>query len=158
MGNSNDPEWRNAINHMLHFSFVLKAETEVRLNDELGIGLADHEGLMNLKASGGSLRMSEIAERLVLSRGGITKLVDRLEERGYVHRAPSTQDRRVTLVEITESGKETAGQSRLIIDELLVARWGDRITDEEARFITELIRRAYHDEHSELIDRQSDAG
>ena len=152
MGKTKDPAWRNAINHMLHFSFVLKAEIEVRLNDELGIGLADHEGLMNLNASGGALRMSEIAERLVLSRGGITKLVDRLEERGYLRRIGSAEDRRVTLVEITDVGRETAAKSRAVIDEILVQRWANRISDEEANLVTDLIRRAYHDEHFELID------
>ena len=42
----------------------------------------------------GRPRMSELAEWLTLSRGGITKLVDRLEEAGYLERVSCAEDRR----------------------------------------------------------------
>ncbi len=147
----NEPAWREAINHMLHFSFVLKAEIEARLGSEVGIGLADHEALINIRLCDGDLKMSDLADQLVLSRGGITKLVDRLERAGYVRRAPSADDRRVTMVEITPDGITTVTQSRAIIDEIVIERWANRVTDDEARFMKELIRRAYKDEDSSLI-------
>lgn len=146
MGSPDEPLWRQATNHLLHFAFVLKAEIEVDLGSELNIGLADHEALINIRESGGALRMTDIADKLVLSRGGITKLVDRLEEAGYLRRVPSAEDRRVTMVEITKSGRETVSRSRAIIDDVVLRSWADRISDDEAKMVVELIRRAYRDE------------
>lgn len=146
MGSPDEPLWRQATNHLLHFAFVLKAEIEVDLGSDLNIGLADHEALINIRESGGALRMTDIADKLVLSRGGITKLVDRLEEAGYLRRVPSAEDRRVTMVEITKSGREAVSRSRAIIDDVVLRRWADRISDDEAKMVVELIRRAYRDE------------
>jgi DNA-binding MarR family transcriptional regulator len=155
MGSTSEPLWRQAMNHMLHFAFVLKAEIEAELGQDLSIGLADHEALINIRESGGSLRMTDIADKLVLSRGGITKLVDRLEQAGYVARVPSAEDRRVTMVEITKSGRATVARSRSIIDDVVLARWANRITDAEAEVVIELVRRAYHDEDSALVEESA---
>lgn len=153
MGSSNEPQWRRAINHLLHFAFVLKGEIEAELGDQLSIGLADHEALINLRESGGALRMTDIADRLILSRGAITKLVDRLEDVGHVARVPSADDRRVTMVEITETGREVVGRSRAVIDEVAQKRWANRISEDEAATIVELIRRAYRDEDIALVQK-----
>lgn len=152
MGTTNEPAWREAVNHMLHFSFVLKAEIETRLGKELGIGLADHEALINIHLCDSELKMSDLADLLVLSRGGITKLVDRLEEAGFLRRDASADDRRVTILAVTADGVATVKKSRAIIDEIVFDRWASRISDDEAKLIKELIRRAYHDEDSALVE------
>lgn len=152
MGKTNEPIWRQAVNHMLHFSFALKAEIEGRLGTELGIGLADHEALINIHLGESELNMSDLAEQLILSRGGITKLVDRLEAAGYLRRAPSSEDRRVTKIEITQPGIDLVTRSRAVIDEIVVERFTKRITEDEAQFLKDLIRRAYHDEESTLVE------
>lgn len=152
MGSKNEPAWREAINHVLHFSFMLKAEIETRLGEEVGIGLADHEALINIHLCDCEPKMSDLADQLILSRGGVTKLVDRLEAAGLVRRTASPTDRRVTTLEITRKGVETVTRSRALIDELVLDKWAGKVTDEEARQITELIRRAYRDEQAELAD------
>lgn len=148
MGNSKEPLWRQSANHLLHFAFELKAEIEAKLAAELGIGLADHEALINLKSHGGALRMTDIAEKLVLSRGGTTKLVDRLEAAGYVARIASKDDRRVTMVEITDGGTELVGQSRKLLDGVLQSCWASRIDEADAATIIEVLRRVGHREGS----------
>ncbi|PWT72131.1 MAG: MarR family transcriptional regulator [Proteobacteria bacterium] len=50
-------------------------------------------------------RMSDLAERVVLSRSNLTRLVDRLEEAGLVRRERSEEDRRGAYAVLTESGK-----------------------------------------------------
>lgn len=52
----------------------------------------------------GRPRMSELAAWLTLSRGGITKLVDRLHQAGYIERVNCTQDRRALQAELTPAG------------------------------------------------------
>jgi DNA-binding MarR family transcriptional regulator len=48
--------------------------------------------------------MSELAEWLTLSRGGITKLVDRLQQAGYLERVNCTEDRRALQASLTPAG------------------------------------------------------
>jgi DNA-binding MarR family transcriptional regulator len=58
----------------------------------------------------GSPRMSELAEWLTLSRGGITKLVDRLEEAGYLERVSCASDRRSLQAALTPAGERMLGE------------------------------------------------
>ena len=95
----NKPLWRQAATHTLHTSLLLKAKMEERLQEETGLLLADNEALLNLSKQ--PLRMSDIAHKLILSRGGTTKVIDRLEDLGYVARTPDPEDRRSTVATIT---------------------------------------------------------
>lgn len=58
---------------------------------------------------------NEIAERLIISRATITGLLDSLERRGYVRRMPHSSDRRMLLIEPTESGRNVAYEFRLVV-------------------------------------------
>jgi DNA-binding MarR family transcriptional regulator len=57
------------------------------------------------RSPNGPPRMSELAEWLTLSRGGITKLVDRLEQAGYLDRVSCAEDRRSLQAELTPAGE-----------------------------------------------------
>jgi MarR family 2-MHQ and catechol resistance regulon transcriptional repressor len=58
------------------------------------------------RAEGGSLNCSEIAERTLITKGGITGILDRLEARGLVRRFASRDDRRSVLIRLTAKGVE----------------------------------------------------
>jgi DNA-binding MarR family transcriptional regulator len=60
----------------------------------------------------GRPRMSELAEWLTLSRGGITKLVDRLEQAGYIERVSCSEDRRSLHAELTPAGERMLDEMR----------------------------------------------
>jgi DNA-binding MarR family transcriptional regulator len=62
----------------------------------------------------GRPRMSEIAEWLTLSRGGITKLVDRLVEAGYLTRVSCAEDRRGLMAELTPAGDKILEEMRAV--------------------------------------------
>jgi DNA-binding MarR family transcriptional regulator len=80
-------------------------ELERELQGEQELSLADFEVLYQLAAADGRrLRMSELADRLLLSRSGATRLVDRLESVGYVARASCATDRRGLWAHLTERG------------------------------------------------------
>jgi MarR family 2-MHQ and catechol resistance regulon transcriptional repressor len=57
----------------------------------------------------------EIAERLIISRATVTGLLDSLEKRGYVRRAPHAADRRRLRIELTEAGRRVADDMRLLV-------------------------------------------
>jgi MarR family 2-MHQ and catechol resistance regulon transcriptional repressor len=58
------------------------------------------------RAEGATLSCSEIAERTLITKGGITGILDRLEARGLVKRIPSRDDRRSVLVRLSAKGVE----------------------------------------------------
>ncbi len=139
MGNDQQPLWRRAATHTLHTSLLLKGMLEDSLIERAGLLFADNEALLHLAEE--SLSMSEIADRLILSRGGTTKVVDRLEEMGYVTRRPNTEDRRATVVEITDAGRQARARARVVIDAELEDMWARHISDEEAKVLIEVADR-----------------
>ena len=141
MGHDEQPLWRRAASHTLHTSILLKAKLEDRLQTAEGLLLADHEALLNIEHFGEPLRMSDIAHRLVLSRGGTTKVIDRLEEMGYVSRSPDPADRRATMVGLTKAGRKALGRAKLVIDAGLEEIWSTHLTDDQSIVLIEVMDR-----------------
>ncbi len=139
MGTHDEPLWRRAATHTLHTSLLMKGMIEDALIERAGLLFADNEALAHLVE--GELSMSEIADRLILSRGGTTKVVDRLEEMGYVTRRPNTEDRRATIVAVTDAGREARARARVVIDAELEDMWARHITDEEAAILIDVADR-----------------
>ena len=87
----------------------MNARLMERLSDEMerqtGLPAAWFDVLANLKARG-PLRMNALADELILSRGGATRLVARMEEAGLVARETPPTDRRATFAVITAKGTE----------------------------------------------------
>ena len=80
-------------------------DIERELEAEQDLSLADYDLLHELAvADGGRLRMSELADRLALSRSGATRLVDRLEAAGLVDRHACATDRRGYWAMVTDAG------------------------------------------------------
>ncbi|NQV06864.1 MarR family transcriptional regulator, partial [bacterium] len=109
--------------------------------------LADNEALINLQHAATPLRMSDIAHRLILSRGGTTKVIDRLEEMGFVTRSPDPVDRRATMVEITPEGLAAAAAARATVDEFLEEAWASHVSEEEAVVIVTVMDRVLREHH-----------
>ena len=79
----------------------------------------------------GRPRMSELAEWLTLSRGGITKLVDRLQEAGYLERVACAEDRRSLHAELTPAGEKMLQEMQAVYEAELEPHLA-RLTAEEA--------------------------
>ena len=123
---------------------MLKAAVEERLQAATGMLLADNEALLNLAHTEERLRMSAIAERLVLSRGGTTKVVDRLEELGYVQRSPDPTDRRAMTVSITPAGREALTRTGPVVDTALHELWGRHLTDDQSAAVLDAVDTILH--------------
>jgi len=64
------------------------------------------EALLRLgRSEGGQMSMSELADQMVLTSGGVTRLIDRLNETGLVERLQCAEDRRVQWAHITDAGR-----------------------------------------------------
>jgi DNA-binding MarR family transcriptional regulator len=104
-GEQRDPEavraWRSFLE--AHASLVDALERD--LMEERGLPLAFYDVLVHLGAAPeGRLRMQELAERLLLSRSGFTRLCDRMESAGLLQRARCPSDRRGIYAVITREG------------------------------------------------------
>jgi DNA-binding MarR family transcriptional regulator len=86
-----------------HAAVMRRLETE--LEREQGISLADYDALLQLAMANGKLRMNELADRLLLTRSGASRLVDRLADDGYVERHKCATDARGAYAVITASGR-----------------------------------------------------
>ena len=80
-------------------------ELERELQAEQRMALTDYDVLVQLAAAEDRrLRMSELADRLLLSRSGVTRLVDRLVAQGLVEREICDTDRRGQWAALTDAG------------------------------------------------------
>ncbi len=91
---------------LLHAHHKVMKQLDSELRDEHDIGLGDYDVLLRLaRAADGQLRMTELAQRAMLSPSSLTRVVDRLVERQLVARARSTSDNRVVHATLTGPGR-----------------------------------------------------
>jgi len=87
------------------------------------------------------LRMGDLAEILVITRGGLTKLVDRLVKAGLIERTFCESDRRVSYATLLPAGTTLLAEMRpVIVGELEVA-FSANISETEAGRLTETLDR-----------------
>ena len=91
---------------------ALVGTLERQLEAERGMPIAFYDVLAQLsEADGGRLRMRELAEAVLLSRSGLTRLVDRMERAGLVSRERCADDRRGAYATITGAGRKALRQA-----------------------------------------------
>jgi DNA-binding MarR family transcriptional regulator len=75
------------------------------------IALNEYDVLFTLsRCPSGWLRLNELNDHVLLSQSSLSRLVERLEKRGYVERTPAPDDGRGVLVRLTEDGRELQKQ------------------------------------------------
>jgi DNA-binding MarR family transcriptional regulator len=81
-----------------------------RALDPFGLRFIDFSVLRVLQLAGAPYRASagELSEIVLRSTGGMTQILDRLEQLGFVQRVTDPSDRRKVLAELTDKGLETA--------------------------------------------------
>ena len=118
---------------------------------EHGLTLNDYEVLLHLShADGKRLRRVDLAERILLTPSGITRLLEGLERGGYVERASCASDARVTYAQLTDDGeaklREAADAHVAGIREF----FRDRFSREELLALSGLLQRLPLDPVEEL--------
>ena len=84
---------------------AITRELEARLMGAHGLTLSDYDVLVQLaRAPERKLRNIELAKAVVLTRSGVTRLVDGLEKDGLVRRSSCSSDKRGTFVALTDDG------------------------------------------------------
>jgi len=121
------------------------------LLNEHGLTLSDYEVLLRLSsADGGMMRRVDLAESVLLTASGITRLLDGLERAGFVEKAACASDARVSYAKITDAGMQKlaeAGRTHLAgVDEVFVGRFSDEELEQLAALLSRLPQTP-HDGH-----------
>ena len=117
---------------MLRVHARLIAELDAELVARHDLPLVSYEVLLALHdAPEGRMRMAELAESVLLSRSGTTRLCDRLEREGLVGRCAAPGDARGSFAVISDLGRERFRAARATHLAGIRRRFTDRLTDAE---------------------------
>jgi DNA-binding MarR family transcriptional regulator len=101
--------WRG----FLRVHTALVRELDAELDAAHGLPLSSYDVLIYLRAAPDRrLRMAELADSVLLSRSGVTRLVDRLEREGLIKRDACTDDGRGLFAVLTDKGEELLSRAR----------------------------------------------
>jgi DNA-binding MarR family transcriptional regulator len=127
----NPTDWRLAVwRSFLRTHTHLLRQLEHQLQAHGKVALGNYDVLVQLaEAPDNKLRMSELAEAVLLSRSGLTRLVDRLQKDGLVARQPDPDDARGTYTVLTGKGRDTLRDASLVhlagVADLVLTRLSD---------------------------------
>jgi DNA-binding MarR family transcriptional regulator len=124
--------------------FLRTYTTLVRdLDDELterhGLPVSSYDVLVQLdEAPDGMLRMSHLADAVLLSRSGLTRLVTRLESQGLIERQECKNDARGAFAVITAEGRRRLNEARATHRAGVRERFLDRLSERDQRALAKV--------------------
>jgi DNA-binding MarR family transcriptional regulator len=117
-------------NELVRFETELWNALEAQLRAEVDLPLGWFEA-MRIVEERPNCRVYDIADALAITVGGTSKLVDRIEAAGHCRRRPNPEDRRSSIVELTESGRALVAEARGVFDRELDRRIGSVVSAPE---------------------------
>jgi len=103
-------QWRTFLETAWAVLDILDAE----LQAERGISLGWYDALVHLEGAEDGLGMTDLANRILSSKSGLTRIIDRMEAAGLVRRERPPEDRRVVKVFLTPQGHATLAEARAV--------------------------------------------
>ncbi len=127
---------------LLRLQANLVPRMDARMRAESGMSLAWYDVLLVLTAEpGGRLRMVDLAERVVLSRTRISRVVDELVDAGLLVREPNDDDRRSWYAAITDDGRSRQKAAAPLYVRHIASLIGGPLTSEELKTLDALLHR-----------------
>jgi len=129
--------WRLFFESALALLDVLDAELE----QVVGIPQRWYDVLVHLEESPQGVPMNELAERILYSKSGFTRVVDRMEEAGLVRRARPENDRRTILIVLADEGTETLERARRHHRDGIQRHFSQHLTDTDVKALTRALEK-----------------
>jgi MarR family transcriptional regulator, organic hydroperoxide resistance regulator len=123
---------RTVFNDLVRLEIEVWNAVDARLKKDLGLPLTHYEPMAVIDQLPGC-RVYDIAAELVITTGGASKLVDRIEAEGHCRRLPNPADRRSSLLELTPEGERLLKNARITVDDELQTRIGSVIPERTLR-------------------------
>lgn len=114
------------------------------LRTRAGISIVWYEALLRLAHSPDQqIPITELGEKLELTSSGATRLVDRLEESGYIERVPCPTDRRVLWARLTDQGHKVLNEATRVHLNDLDEHFMSRLDPKDLETLKDLLHRLH---------------
>ena len=129
--------WRLFFESALALGDVLDTELE----QAVGIAQRWYDVLVHLEESPEGVPMNALADRILYSKSGFTRVVDRMEEAGLVRRVRPEHDRRSILVVLTDKGTETMERARRHHRDGIEEHFSRHLTEADIKALTRALEK-----------------
>lgn len=117
---------------------IVEQTVRTRLRNTFDITLPQFDVLSELEHAGEALTMSQLSQKLMVSNGNVTGVVDRLERDGYVRREASPTDRRVQFIALTDHGVAAFRDMAHVHEQWITELFADLSANEIKALLTSL--------------------
>jgi DNA-binding MarR family transcriptional regulator len=114
---------------------------EVEMERDAGFPLPWYDVLVQLEDAPGGRRMNELADRILYSKSGLTRVVDRMEKAGLVRRVRPENDRRSIFVSLTDEGRETMERARRHHRDGIEQHFAGHLSDADVKALTRALEK-----------------
>jgi DNA-binding MarR family transcriptional regulator len=115
---------------------ALQSVLDTELEHQAGLPLRWYDVLVQLEESPQGIPMSELAGRILHSKSGFTRVVDKMEQAGLVRRVRPEHDRRSILIVLTDKGTATMQHARRYHRDGIERHFSQHLTDTEIKTLT----------------------
>ncbi len=141
--------WRG----LLYVHMRVLRELDQELTRRHGLPVREFDVLMTLfRAPDWRLRMSELAERVLLSPSGLTRMIERLEREGWVQRRIDPGDARSYHATLTERGAQRLAEARVTHNAIIRAQFIDRLSADELHDLATIWKKVLREQAPVLAD------
>lgn len=127
---------------LLQVHAALVPRLDRRLRQRAGLPLAWYDVLLELQAAPDrQLTMTQLAERVVLSRTRVSRVVDEMATEGYVRRETNSQDARSAFAVLTDDGLRKFREAAPIYLDGIKQEFANGLTDRELRSVLDVLTR-----------------
>jgi DNA-binding MarR family transcriptional regulator len=120
-----------------HYQVVRKLDADLLAKE--GLSLSAFEVLRWLETTEGRMRMSELADRVLLSRSGMTRLVDHLVAQGLIERQRCLDDARGAEAVLTSAGKKRLAQVSKVHFDAVKRFFTDRLDEAQLESVAKIL-------------------
>lgn len=132
---------------MLTTHALLIEAMDDEMQREQGLPLTSYDALVHLsEAPDGRMRMSDLAERVLLTRSGLTRVADTLEQQGLIRRVRAEQDARGYYAHITRAGRAKLRLANRAHLASVRMRFINRLSDEQVATLAQSWRAVLGDQ------------
>jgi DNA-binding MarR family transcriptional regulator len=115
-----------------------------QLRRETGMDLQTYDALLHAYEAGEEgIRMTVLARRVVMSKSGLTALVDRLQARGWFERITDPEDRRAIRIVLTKQGRDVFKSAAVVHLAGIERYFAEYVGEGESRVIAEALERVH---------------
>ncbi len=138
---SPSPERLRAWRLFFESALALLDVLDTELEHDAGIPMRWYDVLVQLEESPEGIPMNALADRILYSKSGFTRVIDRMEEAGLVRRLRPQHDRRTILIVLTDKGTQTMEHARRYHRDGIERHFSQHLTQADIKALTRALEK-----------------